>query len=102
MQLQGETNNVSSSYYTCRALTDQNHKILVCNLQAGTCITMEGDGLAVKSVISNDLRCRSPRFESRNEKDLGLNPTILTLDPLVSSWDWDNSYNSPISSGPSG
>ena len=63
--------------------------------------TTEGGGLAVKSVIPSGLGCEGPRFESRNRKHLGLNPTIPTLDSLVPSWGWDNTYSSPVPSGPS-
>jgi hypothetical protein len=66
------------------------------------CRPPRGGGLAVKSVVPSGLGCEGPRFESRNGKRLGLNPTILTLDPLVPSWGWDNSYGSPVPSGPSG
>uniref|UniRef100_A0A2N9IQ97 ELK domain-containing protein n=1 Tax=Fagus sylvatica TaxID=28930 RepID=A0A2N9IQ97_FAGSY len=65
-------------------------------------LTTEGGGLAVKGVVPSGLGCGGPRFESRNGKRLGLNPTIPTLDPLVLSWGWDNSYGSPVPSGPSG
>uniref|UniRef100_A0A2N9IXC8 Amino acid transporter transmembrane domain-containing protein n=1 Tax=Fagus sylvatica TaxID=28930 RepID=A0A2N9IXC8_FAGSY len=41
-------------------------------------------------------------FESCNGKRVRLNPTISTLDPLVPSWGWDNSYGSPVPSGPNG
>jgi hypothetical protein len=64
--------------------------------------TTEGGGLAVKSVVPSGLGCGGPRFESCNGKRLRLNPTIPTLDPLVPSWGWDNSYGSPVPSGPSG
>ena len=64
--------------------------------------TTKGGGLAVKSIVPSGLRCGGLRFESHNEKLLGLNPTIPTLDPLVPSWGWDNSYGSPVSSGPNG
>jgi hypothetical protein len=58
----------------------------------GVYINTEGGGLAVKSVVPSGLGCGGPRFESRNGKHLGLNPTISTLDLLVPSWGWDNSY----------
>ena len=61
-----------------------------------------GGGLAVKSVVPSGLGCGGPRFKSHNGKRLRLNPTIPTLDPLVPSWGWDNSYGSPVPSGPSG
>ena len=64
--------------------------------------TTEGGGLAVKSVVPSGLGCGDPRFESRNGKRLGLNPTTPALDPLVPSWGLDNSYGSPVPSGPSG
>ena len=63
--------------------------------------TTEGGGLAVKSVVPSGLGSGGPRFESRNGKRLGLNPTIPTLDQLVPSWGWDNSYGSPVPSEPS-
>ena len=51
--------------------------------------TTESGGLEVKSVVPSGLGCGSFRFEFRNGKRLGLNPTIPTLDPLVLSWGWD-------------
>uniref|UniRef100_A0A2N9IXX6 Protein DETOXIFICATION n=1 Tax=Fagus sylvatica TaxID=28930 RepID=A0A2N9IXX6_FAGSY len=71
-------------------------------LADGLAVAGQGGGLAVKSVVPSGLGCGGPRFESRNGKRLGLNPTIPTLDPLVPSWGWDNSYGSPVPSGPSG
>ena len=65
-------------------------------------VTTDGGGPAVKSVVPSGLGCGGPRFEFRNGKCLGLNPTIPTLDPLVSLWGWDNSYGSPVPSEPSG
>jgi hypothetical protein len=59
-------------------------------------VTTEGGGLAVKSVVSSGLGCGGPRFESRNGKRLGLNPTIPTLDPLVLSWGWDSHSGRPL------
>ena len=38
--------------------------------------TTESGGLAVNSVVSSGLRCGDLRFEFRNGKRLGLNPTI--------------------------
>ena len=38
--------------------------------------TAEGDGLALKSVLPSGLGCEDPRFESCNDKSLGLNLTI--------------------------
>ena len=64
--------------------------------------TTEGGGLAVKSVVPSGLEYEGPRFESHNGKRLRLNPTIPTLNPLVPSWGWDNSYGSPVPSRPSG
>ena len=64
--------------------------------------TTAGGGLAIISVVPSGLGCGGPRFESRNRKRMGLNPTIPTLDPLVPSWGWDNSYGSPVLSGPNG
>ena len=64
--------------------------------------TTESGGLAIKSVVPSGLGCGGPRLKSRNEKRLGLNPIIPTLDPLVSSWGWDNSYGSSVPCGPSG
>ena len=73
-----------------------------CLSQDNEIDTTEGGGLAVKSVVPSGLGCGGPKFESRNKKHLGLNPTIPTLDPLMPSWGWDNRYGSPVPSEPSG
>ena len=41
-------------------------------------ITIEGGGLAIRRVLLSGLRCRDPKFESRNGKRLRLNPTTPT------------------------
>lgn len=41
-------------------------------------ITIESGGLAIRRVLPSGLRCRNPKFESRNGKRLGLNPTPPT------------------------
>ena len=47
--------------------------------------TTEADGIAVRSVLLSGLECGDLRFESCNDKRLGLNPITPTLDPLVPS-----------------
>ena len=84
------------------------HKVTIVLIKKGLQIkvimniTIEGGGLAVKSVVPSSLRCGGPKFESHNGKRLGLNLTIPTLDPLVPSWGWDNIYGLPVPSGPNG
>ena len=58
------------------------------------------NSMVVRSVFSSGLRYGVPRFESNNGKRLRLNPTTPALDLLVPSWGWDNSYGSPVPSGP--
>ncbi len=62
--------------------------------------TTEGGGLTLRSVLPSGLGCKGLRFKSCNDKRLRLNPTTPALDPLVPTWGWNNSYGSPVPSGP--
>ena len=43
--------------------------------------TIEGGGLAVRSVLLSGLGCGGSRFEFRNGKRMRLNPTTPALEP---------------------